>query len=161
MDIKNDKKIMRAYYAQYSNKTGFTLLEVLLSLAAIVLISGLSIPVYQSFQVRNDLDIAATTYTQTLRRAQILSQAIDGDIAWGVNIISGSITLFRGTSYLTRDSDFDEVFAIPASITPSGIVEVVFTKFTGLPQTTGSVTLTSNTNETRVITINTRGTINY
>ena len=143
------------------SKKGFTLLEVLLSLAAIALISGISIPVYQSFQARNDLDIAATTYAQTLRRAQVLSRAVDGDIAWGVYIVSGSITLFKGTDYGTRDSNFDEVFEMPASITPSGIAEIIFTKFTGLPQTTGSVTLTSYTNETRIITINARGTINY
>lgn len=140
---------------------GFTLLEVLLSLAVIGFISGISIPVYQSFQVRNDLDIAAVTYAQTLRRAQILSQAVDGDIAWGVYIISGSITLFRGNSYIGHDSSFDEVFEMPNSITPSGITEIVFTKFTGLPQTTGTVTLTSNANETKVITINARGMVAY
>ena len=144
-----------------SPQKGFTLLEVLLSLAAITLIAGMSIPVYQSFQVRNDLDIAATTYAQTLRRAQLLSQAVDGDIAWGVYIIGGSITLFRGTAYALRDSSFDEVFDMPASITPSGVAEIVFTKFTGLPQTTGVVTLTSNINETRTITINVRGMVNY
>lgn len=142
-------------------KKGFTLLEVLLSLAAIALISGISIPVYQSFQARNDLDIAATTYAQTLRRAQALSQAVDGDIAWGIYVTSGSITLFRGTSYLSRDSNFDEVFEMSASIMPSGITEIIFTKFTGLPQTTGSVTLTSNTNEARTVIINQRGMVNY
>lgn len=153
--------INHMYYTPNSTEKGFTLLEVLLSLAAIALISGISIPVYQSFQARNDLDIAATTYAQTLRRAQALSQAVDGDTAWGVYITSGSITLFRGISYIARDSNFDEVFDMPASITPSGIVEIIFTKFTGLPQTTGSVTLTSDANETRVITINARGTVNY
>lgn len=142
-------------------KKGFTLLEVLLSLAAIALISGIFIPVYQLFQARNDLDIAVITYTQTLRRAQALSQAVDGDIAWGVYIKSGSITLFKGTTYITRDSNFDEVFDMPVNITPSGIAEIIFTKFTGLPQTTGSVTLTFNTNEARTLIINQRGMVNY
>lgn len=142
-------------------RAGFTLLEILLSVAAIAVIAGISIPIYQSFQVRNDLDIAATTYAQTLRRAQILAQAVDGDMPWGVNIIAGSITLFRGTSYLARENTLDEVFSIPAGITPSGVMEIVFTKFTGLPQTTGALLLTWNTNETRTITINSRGTVSY
>lgn len=142
-------------------KSGFTLLEVLLSVAVITLISGIFLVVYQAFQVRNDLDIAATTYVHTLRRAQILSQAVDGDMPWGVYIVSGNITLFRGTSYITRESSLDEIFDLPASITPSGISEIVFNKLSGLPQITGSVTLTSNTNETNIITINSKGTIEY
>ncbi|OGI26088.1 MAG: hypothetical protein A3J76_04010 [Candidatus Moranbacteria bacterium RBG_13_45_13] len=143
------------------NAQGFTLLEVLLSVAAIAIIAGISIPIYQSFQVRNDLDIAAVEIAQTLRRAQVLAQAVDGDTSWGAYIQLGNITLFKGTSYVARDTNFDEVFDAPTSITPSGVSEIVFTKFTGLPQTTGTITLTSNANETRNITINAKGMVSY
>lgn len=137
------------------------MLEVLLSIAAITIIAGISIPIYQSFQVRNDLDIAASSIVQNLRRAAVLSQAVDGDTSWGLYVTSGSLTLFKGTSYTARDSTFDEVFDIPLTITPSGTSEIVFEKFSGLPQTTGTITLTSNTNETRTITINAKGMVNY
>lgn len=140
---------------------GFTLLEILLSVAAIAVIAGISVPIYQSFQVRNDLDIAAVTIAQSLRRAQALSQAVDGDASWGVYAQSGSMTLFKGASYAARDAAFDEVFEVPASIAPSGVSEIVFTKFTGAPQTTGAVTLTSTANETRNITVNAQGMVNY
>ena len=140
---------------------GFTLIEVMLSVAAIGIIAGISIPIYQSFQVRNDLDIATVEIAQSARRAQTLSQAVDGDTSWGVKIQSGSMTVFKGISYVARDSTFDELFDVPTSITPSGISEVVFAKFTGLPQTTGTITLTSNTNETRNVTINQKGMVSY
>lgn len=140
---------------------GFTLIEVLLSVATIGIIAGISIPIYQSFQVRNDLDIATVEIAQSARRAQVLSQAVDGDTSWGIKIQSASLIVFKGTSYATRDITFDEVFEVPTSITPSGISEIVFTKFTGLPQTTGTITLTSNTNETRNITINAKGMVSY
>lgn len=143
------------------NNAGFTLLEVLLSVAIIALIAGLGTPVYQSFQTRNDLDVATNTVAQSLRRAQVLARASDGDTTWGVDVRSGSVTVYKGASYASRDSAFDELFDVPTSITPSGIGGTVFSKFTGVPQTTGTITLTSNTNESRTITINEKGTITY
>lgn len=140
---------------------GFTLLEVLLSIATITIIAGMSVPVYQSFQVRNDLDIATVTTAQSLRRAEVLATAVDGDTSWGVKIQLGSVTVFKGVSYATRDATFDELFDVPGSLTPSGVSEVVFTKFTGIPQTTGTITFTSNANETRTITINAKGMVSY
>ena len=140
---------------------GFTLIEIILSITAIGIVAGISIPIYHSFQVRNDLDIATVEITQSARRAQVLAQTVDGDISWGIKIQLGSLIMFKGASYTTRDTNFDEVFEIPTSITPSGVTEIIFTKFTGLPQTTGTFTLTSNTNETRNITINAKGTVNY
>lgn len=140
---------------------GFTLIELLLSISVIMIIAGMSAPIYQSFQVRNDLDIATVTIAQSLRRAEVLAQAVDGDTNWGVDIRTGSITVFKGASYATRDTAFDELFDVPTSITPSGASEVVFAKFTGVPQTTGTITLTSNANETRIITINAKGTVSY
>jgi len=140
---------------------GFTLIEVIMSIAAMAVIAGISIPVYQSLQVKNDLDIAAVTIAQSLRRAQLLSEAVDGDISWGVAVQSGSIAVFKGTSYAARDGSYDELFDVPTSITPSGVSEVVFAKFTGLPQAAGTITLTSNTNEIRNVTINQKGAVNY
>ncbi len=140
---------------------GFTLIEVLLALSVIAIILGISAPVYQSFQVRNDLDIAATTIAQSMRRAQTLSQAVDGDSVWGVDVRSGSITVYKGTSYVARDATYDELFDLQSSITASGLSGVSFAKFTGIPQATGTITLTSNANETRTIIINAKGTVTY
>lgn len=140
---------------------GFTLVEILLALALIAFIAGASIPVYQSFQIKNELDNALNTLVQTLRRAQLLSQAVDGDSPWGVYLQSNSLTLFKGASFAARDANFDEAFAFQTELTPSGIQEIVFDKFSGTLQTTGTITLTTNTGETKSATINERGTINY
>jgi len=144
-----------------SNKRGFTIVEMLLSIALVTIIAGIGVPIYQSLQVRNDLDVAVDSFVQSARRAQVLARASDGDTNWGVYATSSTIAIFKGASYAGRDSDYDEVFLVPTSITPSGVQEIVFEKFIGLPQTTGTTTLTSNTNEVRTIHTNDQGTFTY
>jgi hypothetical protein len=124
-------------------------------------IAGMIIPMYRTFMVRNDLDIAAVTLAQNLRRAQSLAQSGDGDMMWGVRVGVGSILIYKGTNYSTRDSTYDENTSIPTSIVPSGINEITFTKLTGLPSATGTFSFTSQANETRNITINEKGMVDY
>lgn len=133
---------------------------MLLSVAIIGLLAGLSMPVYRTLIKKNDLDIAATTAVSSLRRAQVLSQAVDGDTTWGVKIQSGSTVLFKGASYTARDTNFDETFDVPATINMSGVTEIVFAKFTGFPQTTGVINL-STESDGRSVSINEKGTVTY
>lgn len=139
---------------------GFTLLEVLLSIAMIAILTGFSIPVFRTMLTKNDLDVATTTVAQTLRRAQTQSLAVDGDTSRGVKVQSGSITLFKGTSYAARDSNFDETFDMATTIGMSGTTEIVFTRFTGLPQATGTINL-STESDSRSVSINEKGTIGF
>ncbi len=143
-----------------NREQGFTLLELLLSVAVISALAGLSLPVYRTLLTKNDLDIAAVTIAQSARRAQVLSQAVDGDTSWGVKAQNGSITLFKGASFAARDSNFDETFDVPTTIGVSGATEIVFAKFTGLPQTTGTINI-STESDTRSVSINEKGTIGF
>lgn len=147
-------------FTKSNSKQGFTLLEMLLSVAAIGILAGLSLPVFRTLLTKNDLDIAIATAAQTLRRAQILSQTVDGNTSWGVKMQSGSITLFKGTSFASRDSSFDETFDMSTSINMGGVTEIVFAKFTGFPQITGNVNL-STESDARSISINEKGTIGF
>lgn len=142
------------------SQQGFTLLEVILSLAIVAILTGASLPVYRTLMTKNDLDVATVTVAQSLRRAQTLSVAVDGDTNWGVKIQSGSITLFKGTSYALRDSTYDETFAIPGTITTGGVSETIYSKLFGAPQTTGTVTLTTD-NDSSSITLNSKGMVSY
>lgn len=144
-----------------SSLRGFVLLELLLSIALITVIAGVSVPAYHLLQVKNDLDIATNTVVQSLSRAQILSQAVDRDTSWGVKMQSGSITLFKGTSFASRDANFDEQFDVPSTISFSQTTEFVLSKFTGFPTATGTATLTSSNGDVSSISINTKGGIAY
>lgn len=139
---------------------GFTLIELLLSVAIISALAGLSLPVYRTLLSKNDLDISATVTASSLRRAQALSQAVDGDTTWGVKAQTGSIVLFKGASYAARDTTYDETFGVPTSIGFGGVSEIVFAKLTGLPQTTGTINL-STESDARSVSINEKGTIGF
>ena len=140
---------------------GFTLPEVLLSVALLTIIGGMSMPMYRVFMVRDQLDSAATTLAQNLRRAQSLSRAGSGDMTWGVHVGVGSILIYKGSNYVLRDSSFDENTSIPTTIVPTGVNEITFSKVTGVPSATGTFILTSQANETRTITINEKGMVDY
>jgi prepilin-type N-terminal cleavage/methylation domain-containing protein len=141
--------------------SGFTMIEVLLSVALLAIVAGFSIVVFNSFYVRNDLDIAAVEIAQSLRRAQLLAQASDGNGVWGVKVQAGGLFIFKGADFDARDPAFDEFFSVPSSIVPTGLSKIVFAKFSGLPDSTGAIILTSNTNEIKNITINAKGMVDY
>lgn len=144
------------------NKKGFTLVEMILAIAMLFILFGIASPFYQKYQSKNDLDLAVISVAQNLRRAQTLAQGMDANSNWGLYLQGGSMTVFRGTSYATRDSSFDELISMPDVVVPSSLTEVVFTKFTGLPASVGIITLTNTSiNEIKNITINSKGMVDY
>lgn len=140
---------------------GFTLLEVLLSVAIITLLMGLSLPVYETFVRRNDLDITAQSLAVVLRRAQVYAHSAQNDSAWSVEVQTSAITLFRGTNFAGRNTVYDETVSVPGTVTPGGLTEVQFAQFTAAPNTTGNITLASTTNDTRTVSVNAKGMVDY
>lgn len=144
------------------SEKGFSLLEVLLSVAIIIMLAGLSLPVFASFNNRNDLDIATQTLVDSLRRAQLYARGVKADDQWGVNVQLGTITVFKGADFNTRDANYDESTSIPTTLTPGGIASVVFAKNTATPSQTGSFSLSSSlVNQTKTVTLNAKGMVEY
>jgi prepilin-type N-terminal cleavage/methylation domain-containing protein len=130
---------------------GFTLVEVILVMGILVTVASFTVPLYRTYQIRNDLNIAAEQIAQALTRAQLLSQSMQHDAKWGFHVASS--TLYQGNTYATRNQGFDEQYPMSSSIATSGISEVSFSKMTGRPNATGSIVLTSLTGEQRTIDI--------
>lgn len=145
-----------------ATQNGFTLLEVLLSVSIIAMLAGISLPIYLTYSNRNDLTLATETTANALRRAEAYSRGVKSDSQWGVEVQSGQITVFKGASYAARDASYDETTAMPTTINPSGTTSFVFSKLSGTPNAVGSLSLTStNLNETKTVTINAKGTVEY
>ncbi len=147
---------------------GFTLLELVISVAFLLLLVAAATPAYREFTAKYQLDTNARDLEQLLRTAQNLSMATRGDDTYGVHLVSGSggaFTLFKGASYAARDSaTFGEIsYALPGSISLSETVtgdDVVFGKVDGTTAGVGAVTLTGRSG-TRTITVNEAGLVTF
>lgn len=142
-------------------QSGFTLIEVLLSVAIISLLVGMSLPVYESYVRRNDLDITAQSIVAMFRRASTYARGANEDSAWSVRVENTKATLYQGIDFVNRDTATDEVILLPSSVTSSFIGDLQFSKLNATPSVTGSMILSSTTNDTRVISVNAKGMVDY
>lgn len=132
-------------------RSGFALLEVLLVVAILGMIGGVSVPMYRDFQIRSDLDSSTEHVTQGLAKARLMAQSGEQDSAWGFYVPAG--ILFKGATYATRDEQYDEVYPMPSTITSIGPTEVSYSRLVGAPSETGSIVLSTINTEQRTILI--------
>jgi len=139
---------------------GFTLIEILVVLALITAIASLGVTAgidsYQRFLFRSNVDTA----TSLLQKARSSAIHNIGETNHGVDFdhVPEKFVLFRGSSYLTRDSSFDLLVDRNKAITPSGLSEVVFEQLSG-ETADGDIVLTDGV-RTTTIEINHEGGIN-
>lgn len=143
------------------NQHGFTLVELLLSVAIMTMLIGLSLPVYETFVRRNDLDLTAQNIAGAIRRAEVYARGVKNDSTWSIEFLSSGVTIFKGSTYSTRDTSYDEIVSLPGSVSISGDSEMIFSKLSGSPDAAGTITLTSSTNDTRTIAVNAKGMVSY
>jgi prepilin-type N-terminal cleavage/methylation domain-containing protein len=161
-DGRADKRPVGSFPRARSAFAGFTLVELLVVIGIMGLLLAAAGPLAHAFVIQNDIQDSSSVYAQTLRRAQSLAEASRGDSGWGVIIATSSVILFKGSSYAARDSSYDEPYPFTTALIITGISEVDFAKFTGLPNATGTTTINaSGASASKTVTINAKGTITY
>jgi len=144
----------------FKDSAGFSLIELIMVIGVLGFLMVVSVPLGVNFYRTRQLDVYEGSMVQALRRAQLKSMSVENDSSFGVYVKPGQYTLFKGTSYITRDTVYDEVFDLPASLQVSGLSEIVFDKLNGTSVNTGTITLTVDS-KTEDISINEMGRINY
>ncbi len=141
-------------------KNGFTLLELLLAISLMGILAVLATPMYLSLQAENEMSITAITIEDIFHRAQLKSQAVDGDSAWGVNIKTGSLIIFKGQNFINRDQNFDEIFSLASTVGLSGLTEIIFSPLFGTPNVVGIIKLAHLDGRQAQLSINGMGIVN-
>lgn len=140
-------------------KKGFSVIELLVVLAIVGIMGAVMGPMMGNYFVRTNTKNIVNNTISSLENAKMYSMMGKNNGPWGVKFGPSAIVLFQGTSYILRNSAFDQSYALPTSITASGMSELIFSTKNGTPSATGTVTITSNANLNYQITISQEGTV--
>lgn len=142
----------------HSHAQGVTLIELLLVVAITLVVGVAVVPLGAGFLVRNQLENKTNEIVSSLRTAQLNSISGKEQSSWGATITSNKIIMFRGSTYSSPGTVFDQSFDVPQSISITA-VEIVFDRLTGNPNAPATITLTSNTGDNSTVVVNEVGTV--
>ncbi|PIT92167.1 MAG: hypothetical protein COU08_03730 [Candidatus Harrisonbacteria bacterium CG10_big_fil_rev_8_21_14_0_10_42_17] len=143
-------------------KHGLTTIELIIVIAITIILAGSAAPIYGGLQVQSQLNEASSGVVQALRAAREESTSGVNNSAHGVRFNTTNYSIYEGDSYTTRVQSEDRTFTLRSAVSLTTTLtndEVNFSKGRGIPDNTGSVTLTHVTSGTRVIMINEFGVI--
>lgn len=138
---------------------GVSLIETLLVVALVAIILLIYLPSLNVLEHSNDSMIGFNMVVNSLKRAQVRAISGENDSVWGVKTSNGLVTIFRGNDFVNRNKSFDENLKMPRSVNVSGLSEVVFTKLTGRPMATGTMTISIVGGASKIININEQGVL--
>jgi prepilin-type N-terminal cleavage/methylation domain-containing protein len=151
------------------NTRGFTILELILVIAIFAVIFSSTTIVFGNLLNEHRLASKGYEIVQSLREARTDAVSRKGDSGWGVYLDASAhpdrYIVFKGDSYMSRDSSFDQTVIFPESVIFSNIGisggnEIVFGKRTGETDDTGSFDLVTGEDKFGV-TVNRLGLIDY
>lgn len=146
-------------------ESGFTLIEILVSIAVILIITILTLFSLTTLNKQVSIDSASQNILSTLRFARSQTLASKNQTTYGVHFETSKFVLFSGTSYdasATSNKDYTLGEAEISDISLNGAgSEVIFARIRGTTTQFGTVTvrLTSDISKTKTININSSGQV--
>ncbi len=146
--------------------TGFTLIEMLLTLGIFVFVGVAVLPLYGNFSVSTQLNEETTALVATLRLARARSLSGWHNLNHGICFESPAgaparYVLYEGASCATRVAGTERVtdFSSALNFSLSWLGNDLNFNAQGVPSVTGTITLTHSTAGTSVITITNLGLV--
>jgi prepilin-type N-terminal cleavage/methylation domain-containing protein len=140
---------------------GFTLIEILLAVAVLVVIAGSTIGLSWTTVRVTALDRATEEVVELLRSAHWQAMLGVLDQPHGVYRQGSVITHYVGPSFANRLSTHDRIVTLPVEITATGAAEIIFAVRTGRIGAPAGITLERPGSNPRTITVNIGGIVDW
>ncbi|HSD12854.1 MAG TPA: prepilin-type N-terminal cleavage/methylation domain-containing protein [Patescibacteria group bacterium] len=153
---------------------GFTVLEVMIVVAAIAALALLAAPFLAATLGRADASQSQSEAVSTLREAQASAMSGLNNARYGVHFAGTQIVMFQGAAYSPADPNNvarvlpSGISVVAVALSPGGACalpagtgncDVHFVDHKGMPTETGSVTLADEAGGTKTVSINAAGMI--
>lgn len=148
-------------------KNGFTLMEILITIAIVALITGIILTTFVEFRQNKALEMDSKVVVEVLREARSRTLTSKNASQYGVHFSASApqITLFTGNIYVDGSAtnepytlfSTDNILTITLA---GGGSDVVFSRLTGETSQSGTIVVSSPTlSKTKNVTINKTGSI--
>lgn len=139
---------------------GFSIIEILVVLAIAAVVFGYALGVGSEFYSSKSIMTERDNLVSILKRARSSAMSNMNQSSHGVYIATSSYVYFDGSSYATRNTDYDLLIPIQSGVTISGPGEIVFAALGGTSNTSGTITLSNGAGAAN-IKINLEGRIDW
>ena len=148
----------------HSPQKGFTMLELVVVVAIVVLLASIIITSFSQFRNSKVLDTGVENTLSVLAKARGNTLSSKNAYQYGVHFEATQAVLFRGATYSSFDTNneaalLDNALEISSISLTGGGSNVLFDRLTGKTNMNGTIVIRvkSDTSKTKTITINATG----
>jgi len=139
-------------------KTGFTLIELVIVVVILLIIAGVSVPLYFKFQEFSERESVKGEALQAIREIQTQAALGIDNQNRGIYFSGHNYTTYAGTAYGSKVVGSDQTYSLSNIVSASSNTDINFLKIAGTPTLATSLTLRNDRSaETATITINALG----
>lgn len=147
-----------------SGLSGFTIIEIIVTIALVAAASLLAAPYLSDTVSRNELESASRSAADTLQEARSSAMNGRGTGRFGVRFESDRIVLFEGETYPVDDSDvlpqqLSDFVSVTSVEVGGGGSDIMFRSSSGTPVDAGTIVFADPAGNTRTVTVNSAGTV--
>jgi len=147
---------MRASTNTGAKDGGFTLPEIIVVLSLIVIISAISVVAFFNLREKKSIDKDVDSVVSIIEKTRNMSLNRKNDSSYGVYFSTTSVSVYSGGTRITGNKiseyPLEAISKIATTSLSSYGSEIDFTKITGVPNATGTITI-STASYSKVITV--------